>query len=200
MRAIEISEATYYIGKKQILGPVSLSVEKGEFAVLLGENGAGKTTLVDLIMGFRQATSGRVFVNGDNSSTDPYRLREKLTYLSERVDLPGDWSIGDFLAFNRVFYPNYEIEFETELLSTFKVDSSARAGNLSAGQLRRAQIVAGLAARPAYALVDEITAVLDITGRLKFMEALAKLARNGTTIVMATNILEDLHRFASRIF
>ncbi len=185
---------------KAILSGVSFSVAPGSFVALLGENGAGKTTLLDLVMGFRRPSSGKVTVDGGEPHLDPHERRARWAYLSEKVDISGDWSVSEFLAFNRYFYPSHSMDREKELLQTFRVDPSARVGNLSAGEIRRAQVVAALAIEPELVVVDEITAVLDIVGRRRFLKVLADLNRTtGCTVLLATNILEDLAEVISHV-
>ena len=78
-------------------------------------------------------------------------------------------------------------------LDPCKVREQNVIGHLSAGEIRRAQIVGALSIKPQLILVDEITAVLDIVGRQKFFEILTALNQSlGCTIFMATNIMEGL--------
>jgi ABC-type multidrug transport system ATPase subunit len=87
-----------------------------------------------------------------------------------------------------------------DLIKEFGVDLMNRIGNLSAGEVRRTQIIASLAVPRDLVIIDEITAVLDIVGRKKCMRVLDQERRDrGTTIVLATNILEDVHLFATHI-
>ena len=120
--------------------------------------------------------------------------------MSEKVDIPGDWSVEDFFQFNRFFYQNYAIDLEKQLSEQFRVNKAGRLGNMSAGEVRRVQIVGALAIQPKLIVVDEITAVLDIVGRRRFMKVLRDLNRRlGCTIVLATNILEDLENYTSHL-
>jgi ABC-type multidrug transport system ATPase subunit len=193
MNIIKASQLTYKTSGKLLIDGVSFSAPEGAFIGVIGENGAGKTTLVDLMMGFLRPSSGSIQIFGQEPASDPWETRHQVAYLSEKVDISGDWSIQDFLTFNKYFYQRYDLTLESKLLATFKVDSLKRVGALSAGEIRRAQIVAALAARPRLILIDEITAVLDIVGRQRFMDTLLELNRDhGCTIVTATNIMEDL--------
>ena len=200
--AVNISQVNYSLGKhKRILDSINETIEAGMFVALLGENGAGKTTLLDLLMGFRKSTSGEISIDGQNPVLDPWEMRQDIAYLSEKVDIPGDWSVEEYLQFNRFFYNDYSIEMEKHLIAELKIDIKNRLGNMSAGEVRRAQVVGALSIKPRLILVDEITAVLDIIGRRKFMRMLADQNKeNGCTVILATNILEDLENYASHIF
>ena len=186
--------------KSKILKDLNINISPGEFVAVLGENGAGKTTLLDLLMGFRKPSDGHIKVQGTIPHEDNWELRRSVAYLSEKVDIPGDWSVSDFLEFNKYFYISYSNDLEIKLLKKFRIDKSLRLGNMSAGEIRRVQVAGALCIQPKLIIVDEITAVLDIVGRRRFMEILTDLNKNqGCTVILATNILEDLEKYASHI-
>lgn len=198
---IKIENLTFGVHKKKhILHQLSLDISPGEFVAILGENGAGKTTFLDLLMGFRVPNSGTIQVDGCHPHLDHWQARHHISYLSEKIDIPGDWSVRDFLDFNKFFYRDYNVDSEKKFLNLFSVIPENRLGNMSAGEVRRAQIVAGLSSTPKLIIVDEITAVLDIVGRRKFMQALKELNQTiGCTIILATNILENLEDYISHL-
>jgi ABC-2 type transport system ATP-binding protein len=198
---VEIQNLNYQIRKdKTVLNDISLDITPGNFVAVLGENGAGKTTLLDLIMGFRKPTQGYLKVQDEKPHQDNWRTRQEIAYLSEKVDIPGDWTAGDFLNFNEYFYTRYDHSLEDKYLKVFRVNRSDRLGNMSAGEIRRVQIVAALSIEPKLIVVDEITAVLDIVGRRHFMRLLKDLnQQTHCTIVLATNILEDLANNVSHV-
>lgn len=191
---IDIQNLSYQLPRgKKVLSELTLRIAPGDFVAVLGENGAGKTTLLDMILGFRKPTQGLLKVQNDKPYQDNWHSRQKIAYLSEKVDIPGDWTAGEFLQFNEYFYSHYSHEIEAKYLKLFRVNHADRLGNMSAGEIRRVQIVAALSIEPELIVVDEITAVLDIVGRRHFMTLLKELNRTtGCTIVLATNILEDL--------
>ena len=197
---IEAEGLRFASSGRVILDNVTFAVPEGAFVALLGENGAGKTTLADLILGFRAPTAGSLSVLRGIPCADPFALRQKVAYLSEKIDIPGDWSVREFLDFNAFFYSAYDRAIERDLSARFRLDKFNRLGNMSAGEIRRAQVVAALSSQPRLIVVDEITAVLDIVGRRRFMEVLRERNRaSGTTVVMATNILEDLTEYVTHV-
>lgn len=197
---IEAEALRFASSGRVVLDNVTFAVPEGAFVALLGENGAGKTTLADLLMGFRAPTSGKLSVLRGIPHHDPFALRQKVAYLSEKIDIPGDWSVREFLDFNAFFYAAYDHTIERDLSERFKLDQSNRLGNMSAGEIRRAQVVAALSSQPRLIVVDEITAVLDIVGRRRFMDVLRERNRDsGATVIMATNILEDLTEYVTQV-
>ena len=85
-------------------------------------------------------------------------------------------------------------------MEQFNVSYEERVGNLSAGEIRRLQIIGALASAPDLLIADEITAVLDTLGRRKFLKALQEQQKErGMTIVLATNIPEGLEAYADKV-
>ncbi len=198
---VTISDLHYEVNKKKILKGIDFNIPQGIFLAVLGENGAGKTTLLDLLMGFRIPTSGKVTIDNKKPFKDNWQQREGISYLSEKVDIPGDWSVHEFFKFNRFFYNTYSEEREQKLISEFKIDVNNRIGNMSAGEIRRVQLAAALSYEPRLIIADEITAVLDIIGRRKFMKILHEQNQStGCTVIIATNVLEDLVNYISHVF
>ena len=128
---------------------------------------------------------------------DPHGLNRKnknqIAYLSQDVNIKGNITIAEFLKFQSILYPHYSKEDEKYLLEVFQLDPEVKVGVLSLGQQKKLQIIAGFAARPKLLLIDEITAVLDPETREIFFRELDSLRNKyATTIILATNIAEDL--------
>ncbi len=198
--AISTESLTFRANSRDILRDVTLSIPQGSFAIVVGENGAGKTTLLRLLVGLSRPSAGKVLVSGREPHRDPWRERARIAFISEKTAPPIDWSVDEYLAFNRRFYRDYSSNVEARLVKDFRLDRGARIGQLSTGETRRAQVVSALSSSPEVLLIDEITAVLDIVGRHKFMAALEDLrARARATVLMATNILDDVDAYATDV-
>ncbi len=198
--AVSIGNVSLTYGTKSVLRGVSVDLAEGLFACLVGENGAGKTSLIKILAGLVQPKTGIVRVLSRDPATDPHELRRSIAYLAESVVPPLGWKVEEFLRFHASFYPEYSLPHERTLISEYRIDVEARMASLSAGQMRRVQIVAALACRPRLLLVDEITAVLDILGRQRFYDHLSQLRREqGSTILLGTNLLDNLEPHATDV-
>ncbi len=187
-------------GRREILAGIDFALPAGSFLAVVGENGAGKTTLLDLLMGFRRRSSGSLSVLDRDPDRDPWETRVGIAYLSEKVDIPGDWEAREFLEFHRTFYRTYDQNAEAEFMERFGVRRESRIGTMSAGEIRRVQIVGALAARPQLVIADEITAPLDILGRRLFLALLKERQKaRGLTTVLATNVPEGLDAHADQV-
>lgn len=182
----------------QALRGVSLSIENGEFTALVGPSGSGKTTLLQLMGCLDQATSGRVFVNGQDVS----RLNR-----GQRADMRRG-TIGFIFQFFALIptlsaYENVEMplllnghsaaqrrERVMELLEAVDLSDRAhhRPDQLSGGEQQRVAVARALATRPALVLADEPTANLDTDNGRQVMEIMQRLNQEtGTTFVFATH-------------
>ncbi len=185
---------------ESILEGVSFELAPGEILGVLGKNGSGKTTLIDLILGSRNPTSGTISVLGhDPHSPDRIHIG-RIAYLSHDIGLKGNLTISQFLNFHASFYPSYNLSEQQKICEFLKIDPSCKIGALSTGQQKKIQIVAGLSAMPELVIVDEITAVLDLSARGEFFELLLDYRkRYQTSVLLATNIAEDLIGVADRV-
>lgn len=183
-----------------ILDDINFEIGKGEFVGLLGHNGSGKTTLMDLIMGFRGITSGSLEVLGEDPHSLIRERKKEISFISQDVVIKGNITIADFLKFHSILYPQYSKSAEEYFLDVFKLSSETKVATLSLGQQRKVQIIAGLSSKAKLILIDEITAVLDPETRETFFIELKKYQlENDATIVLATNIAEDLLLRADRV-
>ena len=168
---------------------------------IVGKNGIGKTTLIDLIMGFRWPDAGEVKILGKNIRTKNKEYLKDVSYLAHDVQIAGGQTIASFLKFHSFFYEGYSEEIEKELLVYFSIDSSMEVSSLSTGQQKKILIVAALASGTKLIVIDEITAVLDsITRKLLFKKLNEHVLKFKKTVVIATNISEDLVGNITKIF
>ncbi len=200
-KIISIKNLSYEIPYSgTILENIDLEMGPNEFLGILGHNGAGKTTLLDIIMGFKVATQGDVKVLGENSNDLERKNKNQIIFLSQDVVLRGNLSVAEFLKFVSDFYPTFSKDDAARLMTSFKLKSDTLISSLSTGQQKKVQIVAGLATMPKLLIIDEITAVLDPEARILLFTELQDLrTRHGTSIVIATNIAEDLIGIVDRV-
>lgn len=201
MTTIKVENLTYSIPQVGIiLKNISFETHPGQFIGILGENGQGKSTLLDLLLGFRTPQEGCIKILDEDPYLESRQNKERISYISQDIELKGDLTIREALLFHRTFYPNYDIKYEQELCKLFKLKTTAKISSLSTGFQKRFQIVAGLASRPKVIIIDEITAVLDPAARSLFFNILKSYKEeHQATILMATNLAEDLEGYADQI-
>lgn len=183
-----------------VLDDISLEIYEGDFLGILGKNGAGKSTLLSLILGIRYPTKGEIKILGKISNTRTGEHLKEVVYLSQDITLLGSSTVEQFLYFHSKLYAKYSKKIEEEMLSYFQLDAKAKIGSLSTGQQKKAQIVAALSSDTKILIIDELTAVLDPETRHHLFLKLRELnVEKKKTIILATNIAEDLTKYATKI-
>jgi ATP-binding cassette subfamily B protein len=190
----------YPRGREVALSEINLRIEPGETVAFVGESGAGKSTLINLVIGFRQPTGGRIKLDGhDLREMDlrTYRrqigvvpqntllfngtLRENVTYGLEKVPDELLWKI---LADANLG------EFVRRLPLGLSTPLGEGGALLSGGQRQRLAIARALVRNPRLVILDEATSALDTASERLVQEALARLAQDRTTLIVA-------HRFST---
>lgn len=178
----------------------NLSVFKGQHFGILGKNGAGKSTMIEIIMGLRQIKSGEVEVFGENPQDSDRLHKNKIFSITNDMTIPGGVAVKDLLEFYKFFYPKYDLEIEKECLAIFEIDANKKFGSLSTGQKIKALLTAAFSSKAQLILFDEVTAVLDPKSRRNFFKYLEVYkTKHEFSLLMATNIAEDLHESVEKV-
>ncbi len=176
---------------------VSFAVEPGEMFGLIGPDGAGKTTTLRVALGILKAHGGSVTTCG----VDPFRRRRRLArrvgYLSQRFSLYGDLSVDENVAFfARIHDVRGWRERREELLDLVRLTPFRRrlAARLSGGMKQKLALACTLIHRPDLLVLDEPTTGVDPVSRRDFWRLLARLQRDGLTLVLTTPYLDEAER------
>ncbi len=202
--AIVVEDVVMKYGKTIALDGVSFSGAEGRVLGVLGPNGAGKTTAVRILSTLLQADSGHASVCGVDVARDPYGVRRL-------IGLTGQYAAVD------EFLTGWEnLEMVARLFRLSRKQARARADELleqfdlpdaasrpvktySGGMRRRLDIAASLVARPRVMFLDEPTTGLDPRSRVGMWSVIKDLVREGTTMLLTTQYLDEADRLADSI-
>jgi daunorubicin resistance ABC transporter ATP-binding subunit len=183
---------------------VDLDVDEGMVFGLLGPNGAGKTTLVRVLATLLAPDGGRAEVFGHDVVADAAAVRELLGLTGQFAAVDEILSGRENLQmFGRLFgLPPTEARRRTsELLERFELaqaaDRSVR--TYSGGMRRRLDLASSLLTRPRILFLDEPTTGLDPRSRIEIWETVRELVREGTTLLLTTQYLEEADQLADQI-
>jgi ABC-2 type transport system ATP-binding protein len=191
-------------GSTLALTGVDLEVERGSVLGLLGPNGAGKTTMVRVLATLLEPDAGSAEVLGHDVVREAPRVRELIA-------LTGQFAAVDELLtgrenlrmFGRLFrLPRPEAERRAgELLERFDLADAADrpAKTYSGGMRRRLDLASSLLTRPPMLFLDEPTTGLDPRSRSQIWEVVRELVRDGTTLLLTTQYLEEADQLSDRI-
>lgn len=156
---IEVSEAEFVYPTGRRVGPVGLRLGPGVHQ-LGGANGAGKTTVLRMICGDLEPTTGSVRVEGRAPAKDP-EARRKVAFLPAAPELPEFLRAGEAWRILAGLRRGPEVDGDARLRA-LGLDPRAPLRTLSAGQRKKAELVAALAGEPTVLLLDELFAPLDV--------------------------------------
>ncbi|MCJ0894511.1 ATP-binding cassette domain-containing protein [Rhodococcus sp. ARC_M5] len=202
--AIEVEDLVLRYGKNVALDGIDFTVPEGTVLGVLGPNGAGKTTAVRILATLLQATSGSAKIFGLDVATQANEVRSTIGLT------------GQFAAVDEYLTGYENLEMVGRLFGLRKAEAKKRAGELlerfdleyardrtakqySGGMRRRLDIAASLIGRPRVVFLDEPTTGLDPRSRITMWEFIADLVRDGTTILLTTQYLEEADRLADSI-
>ncbi|MEY4100611.1 MAG: hypothetical protein RL300_1782 [Pseudomonadota bacterium] len=184
------------------LDDVSLAVEEGEFFGLLGPNGAGKTTMITILAGLAKASSGRVSVMGHDVQTDFAAARRALGVVPQELVFDPFFNVREALLFQSGYFgvknnESWVDELLDNLGLTDKANANMRA--LSGGMKRRVLVALALVHKPPVIVLDEPTAGVDVELRQTLWHFIAKLNKQGHTVLLTTHYLEEAEALCGRI-
>ena len=192
---------TYADGFKA-LKDVNLEIEEGEIIALLGPNGAGKTTLISTICGISSLTSGKINVDGMDISSDYRKVRAMIGLVPQEIALEPFETVINSVKFSRgLFGKKKNNAYLDEILKTLSLfdKKNAKVMTLSGGMKRRVLIAKALAHEPRVLFLDEPTAGVDVELRKDMWNTVAKLKKQGVTIILTTHYIEEAEAIADRI-
>ena len=202
MAAIRIENVEKNYKSLKALGGVSLSIEEGEFFGLLGPNGAGKTTLISCIAGLIRPDSGKISIHGHDVVSDFREARKKLGVVPQELVFDPFFTVRETLRLQSGYFglknnDKWIDEVMENLDLTGKADTNMRA--LSGGMKRRVLVAQALVHKPPVIVLDEPTAGVDVELRQTLWKFIARLNREGHTVVLTTHYLEEAQAMCQRV-
>jgi ABC-2 type transport system ATP-binding protein len=189
-------------GSFQALAGVSFDIQQGEFFGLLGPNGAGKTTLISILAGLVRASAGRVLVKGHDVQQEYALARRQLGVVPQELVFDPFFTVREALRIQSGYFgvKNNDAWID-ELLSSLGLADKASANmrQLSGGMKRRVLVAQALVHRPPVIVLDEPTAGVDVELRQTLWQFIARLNREGHTVLLTTHYLEEAEALCNRI-
>jgi ABC-2 type transport system ATP-binding protein len=184
------------------LDGVNFNIERGEFFGLLGPNGAGKTTLISILAGLARASSGHVAVLGHDVQADYANARRQLGVVPQELVFDPFFTVREALRIQSGYFGIRSNDaWIDELLDNLGLADKAGSNmrQLSGGMKRRVLVAQALVHRPPVIVLDEPTAGVDVELRQTLWQFIARLNREGHTVLLTTHYLEEAEALCGRI-
>lgn len=208
-KGFHIRDLRFAYGSQMSLQHISLDLEPGRFYGLIGPNGSGKTTLLSLLAGHLTPSGGSIALDGQalNRYSTVQRAR-LLTVVPQSFSLNFDFSVHDVVLMGRHPYlsrfarPSEEdFALVEQSMAAMEIERFRHRSvrRLSGGEKQRVMIARALTQDTAYLLLDEVTANLDLNHSLAIMRLVARLTRDGRTVIAALHDLNLAMAFCDRV-
>jgi ABC-2 type transport system ATP-binding protein len=184
------------------LDEVNFDIEEGEFFGLLGPNGAGKTTLISVLAGLTRPSAGCVKVHGFDVQSEYAQARGRVGVVPQELVFDPFFSVREALRIQSGYFGvrNNDAWID-ELIASLgladKADANMR--QLSGGMKRRVLVAQALVHKPPVIVLDEPTAGVDVELRQTLWQFIARLNKQGHTVLLTTHYLEEAEALCSRI-
>lgn len=204
MGNITLKQVTKNFDGHEVIRPLDLSIENGEFVVFVGPSGCGKSTMLRMIAGLEDVSSGTIEINGENATETPPAKRG-LAMVFQSYALYPHMSVRSNIAFplkrakmdNNLINEKVNKVAETLNLSAYL---DRRPGQLSGGQRQRVAIGRAIVREPAAFLFDEPLSNLDAALRVNMRLEISQLHKDlGTTMIYVTHDQVEAMTMADKI-
>lgn len=201
MPAVEATLVSKSFGRQQIIAPLDLTIQKGEFVSLIGSSGCGKSTLLHLCAGLQEPTSGLIKIFG-RSPTAACAAHEIGIACQRPALVPSRTALQNVQLTLTIAKPEKALE-PTELLRQFGLNDALNRfpHQLSGGMQQRVNIACALVHQPSLLLLDEPFGALDELTRERLVDWLAGVLREAhRTAILVTHSVEEAVTLSDRIF
>ena len=197
---IELKNLTKRYGNFTAVDDLSLTIGSGGITGLLGPNGAGKTTTMRMITGYFPPTSGKVFVNGVDISSDPVAVKKMTGYLPESAPVYADMLVYDYLKYIASVHSIKSSERidETSSMCGLLSVMGKKISNLSKGYKQRVGLAHALIHDPEILILDEPTNGLDPNQIVEIRNLIKEIGKK-KTVLLSTHILSEVEASCDRV-
>lgn len=178
---------------------MDLEIEEGKLTTLLGENGSGKSTLLNILSGYELPDEGSVTYDEVPLDNVNFPFKHDIFFVHEKLDYTLSITIKEYISILRKRVPNWNARLFRKMVKDRKIDLNNNFQNFSRGQKMQVALMIGLASAPKVLLLDEITSVIDVYGRKYFLDLLEKYVSQGNTVVITTNIINELEFYTDNL-
>jgi ABC-2 type transport system ATP-binding protein len=196
---ITLDKLTKSYGPSRGIIDLDLEVGTGEIFGFLGPNGAGKTTTIRTMLDLIRPTSGKAFVFGIESTTDPVAIHRRVGYI------PGEFALYDRLSGRQTleYFANLrggvDKAYQASLIERLELDPGKRFKEYSKGNKQKVGVITALQHRPELLVLDEPTSGLDPLVQQTFFAILREAVADGATVFLSSHILSEVEKACDRV-
>ena len=191
------------------LQDVSIKIRKGSVHAICGENGAGKSTLMKIINGIYQPDSGRIIVNGQETTIkNPLEARQHgIAMIAQETNFAPDLSIEENLFMGRLFGSSYNIDWKKLRVETQKLldkekmslSASQKMESLTISEIQQIEILKALSIGASIIIMDEPTSSLTAKETDSLFKKIKSLRDDGKSVIYISHRMEEIFELADEV-
>lgn len=186
---IALNNLKFGFGDELILDNLSLTINDGDFFVVVGPNGTGKSTLIKCLVGINKVGHNQIQI--DNECISCYDDYDQIGYVPQVKTKPSELPITASEIFRLITNDKEKISEVSKLLNITNI-LDTNINDLSGGQKQRINIAKSLLLNIKYLILDEPTTGLDPKSRIELQDILMTLHDNGVTIIVVSHYYEEV--------
>ena len=204
---LTVTDLNAYYGEFHVLKDVSIEVEKGQVAVILGPNGHGKSTLLKAICGLAERMQGSIVYDGREIVGQPAEklVNKGVVYIAENRELFPEMSVLENLklgAYSKNARPHEKRNLEKvfDLFPRLAERVNQLASTMSGGEARMLAVARGLMADPEFLCIDEPSLGLQPSLRHEIFATIKRINEQGKTVLLVEQNIPQIAELADRIY
>lgn len=186
-------------GKVKALDDVNLEIGPGEVYGFIGPNGAGKSTAIRILLGILKSDSGSAQIFGRDAWRDAVDIHKRLAYVPGDVNLWDNLTGGEIIDLFVRLRRGHDTRYKEELIERFDFDPAKKAETYSKGNRQKVALIAAFASDADLYILDEPTSGLDPLMELVFHDCVAKVKKQGKTVLLSSHILSEVEKLCDRL-
>lgn len=199
---VEVAGVTKTFGQKVALNNISFAVPAGQICGLLGPNGAGKTTLFRLLMGILKATEGRLLIDSLDAFEDRVEVKRLIGFLPDEPIFYSYLSGREVLELSAAMHglnPAATMARVAPTIARLRLaeDINNYAEDYSRGMKKKLGLLLAMLHQPKLLVLDEPTNGLDVEAIHLFYDLIFETARQGTTVLFSTHLMDHVTKLCS---
>ena len=201
---IELKNISVSFGKQQVIKDVSISFFEGEVIGLVAPNGTGKSTLLNIMMNYLKPQTGEAIIHQDKRYGTPKvnsQIYREISMMPDQNDLYLHFTGFDHLKMFQDMWQSSQISL-TDIVEELEMGHyvNKKVSGYSLGMKQRLCFAMQMASNTSIMLMDEVMNGLDPTNVELISQIILKKREEGKTIIIASHLLENLEKYANRIF
>ncbi len=188
---LRVENVTKKYMSKTAVNNVTTNIQLGKIYAILGPNGSGKTTFMKMVAGLVKPTSGTILYNNLPIGVES---KKRVAYMSTEPFYYSYMKVRDVGKYYEDFFEDFDKHKFEELLKRMELNLNDKVKGLSSGMGAKLKIAATLARRAELYMLDEPLNGIDIIAREKIIETILEVARENSTILLSSHLVDELEK------